>query len=129
MTRIVALAATLLLASGSRAPATFLDACCACVQTPEGATAGSGQIDTVDAAFCTEADAGNFGPATAQCEARGFGYHLTCVPNIPGPTCFDQLADLGIACPVAAAPVASPSGLVASLLLLSGIAAVALRRR
>ncbi|MFN8640540.1 MAG: hypothetical protein U0802_02335 [Candidatus Binatia bacterium] len=128
MTRIVALAATLLLASGSAPTPSWMRVAPA-RRHRKSATAGSGQIDTVDAAFCTEADAGNFGPATAQCEARGFGYHLTCVPNIPGPTCFDQLADLGIACPVAAAPVASPSGLVASLLLLSGIAAVALRRR
>lgn len=132
MTRLAAsvLATTLLLATAARVPATLLESCCACVPQALGATtAVVAPRGLVEAAFCAETDGATAGAVAARCQELGPGYGLVCLPNIPGPTCQEQLADADIACPVAAAPAASPAALGAGLLLLAGIAALALRRR
>jgi MYXO-CTERM domain-containing protein len=113
--------AALLIGTAGQSSATVLESCCACIPVPfpEG---------TVQVAFCAEADSANFDAVDARCAAVG-GHDLACFPNIPGPTCFAQLADEGIACPTSPAPALSPHSVVIGLLLLSGIGLAALRRR
>lgn len=122
MHRIHALAlAAAIIGAATQASATALESCCACIPVPPPS-------GTIAAAFCAEVDSANSAEMHDRCAAVP-GHDLACVLNIPGPTCFDQLADEGYACPTAGVPAASPYGLVAGLLLLSAIGAVALRRR
>lgn len=115
------LLATLLIGAATQAPATVLESCCACIPVPPPS-------GTIPAAFCAEVDSANFIEIDDRCGAVP-QHDLACVLNIAGPTCFDQLADEGYACPTAGVPTLTPQGIAVGLLLLSAIGVVALRRR
>lgn len=128
--RILAVALTVLVGCAAAASATVLETCCACIDVGQlNATTSLAPIGPIQAAFCSEADSANFAEVNARCEALGTAYVLNCVPNIPGPTCQEQLARDRIICPTAAAPAAAPATLLAGAVVLSAIAAAALRRR
>lgn len=126
--RVVALVVVLALLV-SPAAATLLESCCACLPPGINATTSGAPVGIVAAAFCAEADATNLDEVTMRCDALGDGFELVCVANVPGPTCFDQLAGDGIACPTAGVPAAAPPTLLAALVLLVGFGGLALRRR
>ncbi|HSP96307.1 MAG TPA: hypothetical protein VL049_03535 [Candidatus Dormibacteraeota bacterium] len=77
--------------------------------------------------FCAESV--DTSPLAARCEALSPGAGLHCEANIPGPSCREQLADSGIACPVAGAPAAAPLNLAALAVALGALGTVLLRRQ
>lgn len=130
MTRFAALAFVTALLSASAAHATFGGSCCACIVGAECAVAqpsGTNQTAQTMVLFCAESV--DTSPLAARCEALSPGAGLHCEANIPGPTCRQQLADSGIACPVAGAPAAAPLNLAALAVALGALGTVVLRHR
>ena len=131
MTRLAAAASIAALLSASAARATFGGSCCACITGEECAaaqTSGTNQTaQTTMVLFCAESV--DTSPLAARCEALSPGASLHCEANIPGPSCRQQLADSGIACPVAGAPAAAPLNLAALAVALGALGTVVLRRR
>lgn len=110
--------------------ATLLQSCCACVASENAQT--SGFAADAQVFFCAEAEPGDIGGLEQRCEAASNGTAtLHCEANIPGPSCQQQLADGGLACPTAGVPAASPLHLLAlgAALALLGTAALQRRRR
>jgi hypothetical protein len=123
---LTVLAFVVLLAPAARA--TLLAQCCACLPSPV-AHQGIAPDPAEVALFCAEAESGAEEPLEQRCSDQPVSANLSCYPNIPGPSCREQLLDLGILCPSAGAPTAAPLGLAVLALALGGLGVAVLARR
>ena len=131
MKRPTGLASAILVVLAVSAPAargTLLASCCACVPSHKAEGGSTAGILAEQAFFCAEAASGDEPALEQRCDAFPDAI-LTCEPNIPGPSCQDQLLETGIRCPTAGAPLLAPLGLGTLALLLGALGAAALTGR
>jgi hypothetical protein len=126
---LAALAAGTLLAVAP-ADAAFETGCCACLPDHNGQTSGPPSPPTQEALFCGLVVGTGYPDFVQRCQAAGGEATAPCLEPSPGGSCAMTLAEAGIACPTGpGAPTATPWGLGALALALSGLGAWAARRR